>query len=134
LLRVLTQNEERGLEQHRWDAQKFEHPFWGRRIFRRGIPHWRERYSCRVIRRWLRRGALDWRIQHDPLQWHTETAFGRALQTRWFVSPSVAPDFNLPAGNNVPTPAAKALFINRFPGMKNIQATEGMQSLLGRQV
>ena len=53
-----------------------------------------------------------------------EAAFGRALQTRWFAAPSVASDFDLPAGDNVPTPAAKALFVNRFPRMKNIQATK----------
>jgi len=118
----------------RWDAQKFENPFGSRCIFVRGIPDWRELYDCRVIRPWRHGIALDWRLQHDPLQRHTETAFRRAFQTRWFAPPSVAPDFDLPAGDNVPTPAAKALFVNRFPRMKNIQATEGIQSLLGRQI
>ena len=124
----------RSLELRRRDAQKFEHPFAGRGIFGPGTPDWRDLYACRLIRRWRSGIALDGRIQYYPLQRHPEAAFGRALQTRWLAAPPVAPDFDLPAGDNVPTPAAKALFVNRFPRMKNIQATKRIQSLLGRQM
>ena len=86
------------------------------------------------MRRWQSGLVLDRRIQDNPLQRHPEATFGRALQTRWFVPPSVAPNLDLPAGDNVATPAAKALFVNRFPRMENIQATEGIQSLLDRQM
>jgi hypothetical protein len=46
----------------------------------------------------------------------------------------VAPDLDLPAADNIPASAAKTLFVNRFPRMKNIQATERIQSLAGRQM
>ena len=86
------------------------------------------------MRRWQSALVLDRRIQHNPLQWNPEAAFGRAFQTRWVAAPSLAHDLDLPASDNVTTPAAKALFVNRFPRMENIQAAEGIQSLLDRQM
>ena len=86
------------------------------------------------MRRWQSGLVLDRRIQHNPLQRHPEAAFGRALQSRWVAAPSLAHDLDLPASDNVTAPAAKALFVNRFPRMENVQATESIQSLLDRQM
>jgi hypothetical protein len=47
--------------------------------------------------------------------------------------PPILAVWNLPAGDNVAPPAAKALLRQPIPRMKDIQATERTQSLLDRQ-
>ena len=130
-------NEGRSLEQHRWDAQKFEHPFGSRCIFGRGIPDWRELGASGEILAVCGAGShWNWRLQHDPLQRHIpRQPSGWAHPTALVCRPSRgAGSLTCRPVITFPHRRQRRFSSTGFPRMRAIQATEGNQSLLGRQI